>query len=310
MEELAIVAARGAAERAYGTRHGVVVTRDRYRLPVTSWVPEAASSATVIAVHAFGDYRQSFAEIGPALAARGFAVAAFDQRGFGETATNGRWPGWRRLVSDLRRVIDELRPRDGSPWYLLGESLGGGVALATAARFRPEGLGGLILVEPAVRNGVRWGTAWSLAFGTLALVAPGYSRELVRGVHPLLTATARRRLGSDPLIVRRIRADAYKGLISLADAASTGARRLRIPTLLLYGRADGIIPLKLFERATVDLAPVVTALRYPEAPHLLLQTVGWMEVVEDICAWLQGGEVPASAQAQLCRSGPPPAQAA
>ena len=171
--------------------------------------------------------------------------------------------------------------------------MGGGVALVVTARFRPEAVDGLILVEPAVRRGIRMRLVWDVAFATLALVAPGYSRRLARGVHAEFTAVARERLGLDPRIVRVIRADAYKGLLSLADAASASTRRLRSPTLLLYGRADGIIPLRLFEQAVRDLRPLVTALRYPEAPHLLLQTLNLEPVLDDICAWLDGAPLPA-----------------
>jgi acylglycerol lipase len=291
-------------------RHdGELVMPDGYRLPSVSWEPTGRAAATLIAVHAFGDFRLAFEEVGPALARRGFRVHAYDQRGFGDTDGRGRWHGYRRLVRDLRRVIELSRPSDRSPMFLLGESLGGGVALVAAARFRPEGVAGLVLVEPAVRRGVRWRLMWDVAFGTLALVAPGYSRRLTRGVHPRFTPTARQRLGHDPRIVRFIRADAYKGLLSLAAAASSGTRRLRLPTLFLYGRADGVIPLKLFERAVSDLDPLVTAIRYPDAPHLLLHTEAFEQVLDDVAAWLGGDPLPASAGGLLLRAGPRPGAA-
>lgn len=294
--------------RSAGARHGTLVMDDGYRLPLVSWEPAGCAVATVIGVHAFGDFRLAFEEVGPELTRRGYRVHAFDQRGFGDTLGQGRWHGWRRLTRDLRQAIERLRPKDGGPLLLLGESLGGGVALVTAARFRSEGVTGLILVEPAVRRGVRWRLVWDMAFGTLALLAPGYSRRLVRGAHPELTPRARERLGTDPRIVRVIRADAYKGLLSLADAASAGTRRVRLPVLLLYGRADGIIPLKLLEHAVADLAPRVTALRYPDAPHLLLQSRLWPEVLADIEAWIAGSPLPASGAAVLTRAGPRPGE--
>lgn len=289
-------------------RHGALQMPDGYRLPLLTWEPAGAARATLIALHAFGDFRLAFEEVGPVLAERGFRVHAYDQRGFGDTQHHGRWHGWRRLIRDLRQVVLQLRPADSAPLFLLGESLGGGVALVAAARFRPEGLAGLILVEPAVWRGVRWRLVWDIAVGTLALLAPGYSRRLLRGVDPELTPRARERLGRDPRIVRVIRADAYKGLLSLADAASRSTRRLRLPILFLYGRADGIIPLKLFERAVRDLARQVTAVRYPAAPHLLLQTQSWPHVLDDIDAWIAGAPLPASPDAVLLAQGPRPGQ--
>lgn len=296
--------------RGDGARAGVLTMDDGFVLPLLTFEPKSRAAATIVAVHAFGDFRLAFEEVGPELARRGLRLHAYDQRGFGDTTGHGRWHGWRRLVRDLRGVIERLRPADGSPMLLLGESLGGGVALVAAARFRPPWVTGVILVEPAVRRGIRWRLMWDVAFGTLALLAPGYSRRLRRGVHPEFTERARDRLGHDPRIVRVIRADAYKGLLSLADAASSSTRRLRLPVLLLYGRADGIIPLKLFERAVRDLEPRVTALQYPAAPHLLLQTESWPLVVDDIEAWTLGGPLPASREAVVLADGPRPAASA
>ena len=288
----------------------VLVMPDGARLPLATWEPVARPRATLLGLHGFGDFRLAFAEAGPALARRGFRVHAFDQRGFGDTESHGRWPGWRRLVRDLKAVIELLQPGDGSRLFLMGESMGGAVALVATARFRPESVHGLVLVEPAVRRGIRLRLMWDVAFGTLALVAPGYSRRLTRGTHAQFTSAARQRLGEDPRIVRYIRADAYKGLLSLADAASASTRRLRLPTLFLYGRADGIIPLRLFEQAVRDLRPLVTALRYPEAPHLLLQAQSYETVLDDVTAWLDGEPLPTSATGVLLRSGPRPTPAA
>jgi len=133
-------------------RERVLVMADGYRLPLVSWRPPGTPLATVIALHGFGDFRLAFAEVGPALARRGFLVHAYDQRGFGDTDGCGSWHGWPRLGRDLRTVVDLLRPGDGTRMYLLGESMGGAVALVTTARFRTESVDGLILVEPAVRR--------------------------------------------------------------------------------------------------------------------------------------------------------------
>lgn len=300
----------GTAAGAGGVRQeeGELAMGDGYRLPLVTWRPAGTAKALVIGVHAFGDFRSAFEEIGPALARRGYLVHAFDQRGFGDTLGHGRWHGWRRLTRDLHQVIEALRPARGEPVYLLGESLGGGVALVAAARFRPPGVAGVILVEPAVRRGVRWRLMRDMAVGTLALLAPGYSRRLQRGLHPELTLRARTRLAEDPRIVRVIRADAYKGLLSLANAASAATRRVKLPVLFLYGRADGIIPLHLFEQAVRDLEPRVTALRYPHAPHLLLQTESWPEVLADVAAWIEGSPLPASVEGVLLRPGPRPGE--
>lgn len=272
-------------------------------LPLTSWLPDGGTRAVFIGLHGYGDFRLAFEEVGPWLAERGMALHAYDQRGFGEAPAHGLWPGRRALARDLCAAL--VRFGGKAPTFVLGESMGGGVALA-ATRMTPRP-SGLILVEPAVRNGTRLRPIWDLVFGGLARVRPGLRRALVRGRNPLLTPVAARRLGGDPRVVRHIRADAYEGLLALATAASAVGRTLRIPTLLLYGRADGIIPARLLERAERDMAPVVTALRYLSAPHLLLQAQGWEAVMADVLAWIGGAPLPTpGSPAILRRAGPRP----
>ena len=287
--------------------HGSVRLTSGRALPTTTWLAGRAPTALLLALHSYGDYRLAYAEIGPWLAERGVTVCALDQPGFGETAEHGDWPGWRPLLRDVAEAMVRIRQRADRPVFILGESLGGGVAMAAMrlpGMFLPAGL---VLVEPAVRKGVRLRLVWDLVFGGLALVRPRVSRRLVRGRHPQLTDAARRRLAEDPLVVRHIRADAYNGLLAIGDAASAAARQLTVPTLFLYGRADGIIPARLFERAERDLGHVATTIRYPDAPHLILQARGWEAVMADVLAWMQGRHPPLpGSPGILCRRGPRP----
>ena len=58
------------------TRERVLVMADGYRLPLVTWRPLGTPLCTVIALHAFGDFRLAFAEAGPALARR-IEIAAY-----------------------------------------------------------------------------------------------------------------------------------------------------------------------------------------------------------------------------------------
>lgn len=277
-----------------------------HRFPVATWDPPDVLRGTVLALHAFGDFRHAFEQAGPALAARGWRVHAYDQRGFGEMAHAGRWPHRRELVADLRAMAAALRPADDAPFFVVGESLGGAIALLAAADGLP-GVTGLGLLEPAVRMGYPNRRLWNLLIGGLALVAPRYSKPLNRADDPAFTPATRRRLGRDPRATRRLRADAYRELLWAADEASLAAREVTLPTLLLFGHARGIIPLDLFERTERDMAGHVTSIDYPEADHLLLQSVGWEDPVADLAAWMAGEPLPASRTGRLRCRGPSPA---
>ena len=276
-----------------------------HRFPLATWEPPAAVQGTVLALHAFGDFRHAFELAGPVLARSGWRVHAYDQRGFGEMARPGRWPHRRELVADLRAMTAELRPAPDTPYIVLGESLGGAIALVAAAEGLP-GVDGLVLLEPAVRLGYPNRRLWNLVVGSLALVAPGYSRPLDRAEYETFTAATRRRLGRDLRATRHLRADAYRELLWAADEASLAARRVQLPTLLLFGHGRGIIPLDLFARTERDMAGRVTSIVYPDADHLLLQAVGWEDPVADLAAWMAGMPPPVSATGELRCRGPLP----
>jgi pimeloyl-ACP methyl ester carboxylesterase len=100
--------------------------------------------ATVVLLHAGVCDRRSWRVVGARLAAEGCGVIAYDRRGFGEVPPAG---GPFRHVDDLLAVLDAVTPN--APAWLVGSSMGGGVAL-DAALEAPERVAGLVLQAPAI----------------------------------------------------------------------------------------------------------------------------------------------------------------
>ena len=103
------------------------------------WLPEGQPRAVILALHGFNDYSNAFAAAGAGLVAQdGIAIYAYDQRGFGAAPHRGRWAGADSMADDAatpRRCCGSAIPT--CPLYLLGESMGGAVAiLAATARGR------------------------------------------------------------------------------------------------------------------------------------------------------------------------------
>src|ERR1051325_4404041 len=79
----------------------------RYRLPYRLWTPRDAK-AGVILLHGAFDYAGAFDWLCPELAAHGYAALAYDQRGFGETATRGRWSNGKKMARDIPHAVSFL----------------------------------------------------------------------------------------------------------------------------------------------------------------------------------------------------------
>ncbi len=81
-------------------------------------------------------------------------MIAPDQRGFGGTADRGVWAGQQAMVDDAAELAARLRADNpGQRLILMGESMGGAVAMCLAAR-APATADAYVLLSPAV-----WGRA-------------------------------------------------------------------------------------------------------------------------------------------------------
>src|SRR5205823_9587104 len=101
---------------------------------------------------------------------RGIATYAYDQRGFGAAPGRGLWPGRAALAADAStasQILRRLYP--GVPLYLLGDSMGGAVAVVAMTRESGTSVpdvDGVILTAPEV-----WGRATMDLLPRLALWA-------------------------------------------------------------------------------------------------------------------------------------------
>src|SRR5262249_41675076 len=136
--------------QAAGLTPDSYVTRDGLRLGLMHWDAQNPF-AVIVALHGMSDYSNAFAMPAPFWAEHGITTYAYDQRSFGHSFEPGIWPGNDILRRDLADFVDVVKARHpGLPVYVLGESMGGAVAMTAFASDNPPKADGLILVAPAV----------------------------------------------------------------------------------------------------------------------------------------------------------------
>jgi acylglycerol lipase len=264
-----------------------LVAGDGLRLPLARWSPEKPPKAVALGLHGYGDYRQAFRLAGPELADHGVELIAYDQRGFGETASRGEWPGSEGLIVDLAEAVGAVRRAfPGTPLVVIGESMGASVALAGLGQGVVRDVDALILAAPGVRGDIPMRQMHDLALRLGALALPWLAVELRRGARPWLDADEAERLADDPLILRRLSVGTYEGLVELATLASALPGAKLPPTLLLHGDLDRTIPRAAINELIARLAGGLSHKLYPDRHHLLLHERDAEEVVQDCLEWL------------------------
>jgi alpha-beta hydrolase superfamily lysophospholipase len=151
------------------------VSFDGAALGFSHWdVPGGAQPwAVVVGLHGMDDYANAFHLAGPYWASRGIATYAYDQRGFGRSPDRGVWGGDALMTEDLRTFTALIRARfPHATIAVVGESLGGAVAIEAFASDRPPAADRLVLDAPAVWGWSSQPLAYQLALQAAAHLAP------------------------------------------------------------------------------------------------------------------------------------------
>ena len=244
------------------------VASDGLRLHFRHWAPIGESVGRILLLHGFGSSTFSFRFLVPDLLSAGWEVAAVDIPPFGYS---DKTDAIGRLGYDRGRLLWAVPDALGweGPVVLLGHSMGG-LYVTSMAEWDPERVGGLIYLAGAVPvDGKDQGGApffAGLFSGSLDSYLHSWSN--VKGA-------LKRFAGVE---VPDAMVDGYVapfqvpgGVRALLDWSKASARQapvhpesLRVPTLLVWGEKDSVVPLKVGKK----LAAVITGSRLVTLPGL------------------------------------------
>ena len=264
---------------------------DGARIPVRLWQPAGSPvRAVVLALHGINDSRDAWELPGPVLAADGIAVYAPDQRGFGAAPERGRWPDPDRLVDDaaeMVRLVAAAHP--GTPVFVMGESMGGAVALCLAARADHPPVAGFVLLAPAVWSSAQMSPLMTASLWTASTFLPDWKltgRELPLHVRASDNMAALYRLSYDPLTLKETRAASLRGLVGLMTRAAAAAPAVHDPMLVAYGAHDDLVPASATAASWGRLPGGVRRAYYPRGYHLLMRDQDREAVIGDVASWM------------------------
>jgi pimeloyl-ACP methyl ester carboxylesterase len=233
------------------------------RLGTEAWIlrGQDPGGPAVVVVHGFGDSRYGALTWAPLLAPHASQIVLYDLRGHGESAG----PAGCGIpdVDDLLAVLDHVDPP--GPVVLFGLSMGGGIAIAAAAR-EPERVAGVV-VDGAYRT-------WD---------------------EPIKHHLWNRRLPAQPFVGVAGFLLRLMGYDLDAFDRRAHASRLKRPLLVLHGAMDHLCPLAS-ARELAEAAPDAELVVFERGRHLDLPAAHGVRYREALRRFFARLSLPATAE--------------
>ena len=281
------------ASQTVADRHGVIVSADQTCLFYRYWPAAVSGNRVLLVLHGIGYHSGPYNVIADALNPHGIDVYGLDARGHGLSCGRRGYLGTPAQTSEdvsaMIRFLKQQRP--SAQLYLLGESMGGALALDYIKD--STDVGGLILLAPALNVN----SAQVFRLGNLPLL-PYF---LFARRHPAISLVGKRLKESsrdprwmadrrtDPLAYKKVSFGYLGDIKALVKNWQTQiAPRIRIPTLIIQGEQDRIVSRKDCKKFSQQLAaPDKTFKTYSGVRHTTLWDPETPVILDAVRQWIE-----------------------
>jgi pimeloyl-ACP methyl ester carboxylesterase len=255
-----------------------VTVGEENRNPVEIHFDDLGAGQPVVLIHGWPLSSRSWENQLPALIDDGYRVITYDRRGFG--ASSQPWNGYDydTFAADLHALLEHL---DLTNVTLVGFSMGGGEVARYIGRYGADRIGKAVFaaavppflhlsddnpdggIDDATLTGFHDGLRADRVAYVDAFVTGFFS---VRDRHDLVSEPTRQ------YNVAIAAAASAKGTLDCTTAFTTtdfrgDLAKFTIPTLVIHGDSDAIVPFEVSGKRTADAIPNSKLVLVPDAPH-------------------------------------------
>lgn len=244
------------------------------------------SGAPIVLIHGYPLNGASWEKQLPALLSAGYRVITYDRRGFGNSSQPTTGYNYDTFAEDLHKLIVHLQLND---FTLAGFSMGGGEVARYLGKYGSKGvrkaviIGGIppfLLKTPDNPGGVD------------ASVFEGIQKAVAADRYSFFTEFFKNFYNTDVLLGKRVSEAAVQASWNVAIRSSAMASfacvptwhedfradlaRIDVPTLVVHGEADRIVPLQASGARTAKMVKGARLVTLKDGPH----AVGWTHAEE------------------------------
>ena len=193
---------------------------------------------SLLILHGWGSNSLRWQRVKKLLEEKGIEVLVLDLPGFGVTLSPQK--AWSR-DDYINWIFQKVKERNWQKFNLLGHSFGGGLAVKLAANFS-EKVDKLILLSPAIiqRKSIKTYLFYYISYlGKKVFSLPGF-----KILYPLAEKLIYKLAGTKDYYVADGMMKETMKKIGKEEPLEMILGRIRVPTLILWGKKDDVLPVK------------------------------------------------------------------
>jgi non-heme chloroperoxidase len=240
------------------------------------------SGKPVVLIHGYPLNGSSWEKQVPVLLAAGHRVITYDRRGFGKSSQPTTGYNYDRFAEDLQKVVTQLELRDVA---LVGFSMGGGEVARYIGKYGSKSVSKAVIISGVPPFLLKTSDNPE---GVDANVFDGIQKAVIADRYAFFTEFFKNFYNTDLLQDKRVSEQAVQASWNVAAACSATASlacvpawhedfrkdvaRIDVPTLVMHGDADRILPIAAAGLRTAKLIKGARLVVVKDGPHCITWT--------------------------------------
>src|SRR5712664_1583161 len=258
---------------------------------------DQGSGQPVVLIHGYPVSGASWEKQVPVLLSAGHRVITYDRRGFGKSSQPTTGYNYDTFAEDLHKLITHLELRE---FALVGFSMGGGEVVRYVGKYGSKGVNKAVIISGVPPFLLK---TPDNPEGVDGSVFEGIQKAILADRYAFFTEFFKNFYNTDLLLGKRVSEQAVQSSWNVAAGASATASlacvptwhedfrkdvaRIDVPTLVIHGDADRILPINASGARTAKLIKGARLLVVKEGPHCIPWTHA-EEVNAELLSFLGG----------------------
>ncbi len=261
----------------------------------------------VVLIHGYPLSGTSWEKQLPVLLKAGFRVITYDRRGFGRSSQPSSGYNYDTFAEDLHKLVNHLGLKD---YALVGFSMGGGEVARYIGRYGSKNVSKAVFIASVPPYLLR---AEGNPDGVDQSVFDGIQQAIAADRYAFFTNFFKDFYNTDVFLGKRVSQDAVQASWNVAASSSPIASYacvptwhedfrkdldgINVPTLVIHGDADRIVPLNVSGARTAKLVKDAKLVVVKDGPHCITWTHS-EQVNTALSDFLQGREISVAREMQ------------